>query len=200
MTFRSPNVSSSQISYSLLCLNLYYSQDIDIVVETQLDQEELKRRIVQHNPRFFLVVAKTPGATYKVLKHGRRFSRYAVKVDVLIANVTLDIPSVPPPRVQTISTFPACPLAFLILLRLQGWDHHRVAAQTHLRSKAAVDHTDLVMQLLPYVRARIGAGMMADAETYLPARFMDISRARVRRFVAAYPASRSAWETVGAAP
>lgn len=130
MTFRSPN-------------------DIDIVVETPMDQEELKRRMVQHNSRFFLVAAKTPGATYKVLKHGLSFSRYAVKVDVLIANVTLDIPTVPSSRVKSIDAYPTCPLAFLILLRLQAWDHHRVAAQMHLRNKAAVDYSDLTIHLLP---------------------------------------------------
>lgn len=108
---------------------------------------------MQHNSRFYLVDAKTPGATCKVLKHGAsRRAHTPVKVDLLIANVSLDIPSAPRDRIWDINGLPTCPLAFLVILRLQGWDHHRQALAPHHFRKTAVDYRDLVNHLLPYAR------------------------------------------------
>ncbi|KAH7091841.1 hypothetical protein BKA62DRAFT_723710 [Auriculariales sp. MPI-PUGE-AT-0066] len=158
--------------------------DLDVVVSTAgWNQEELKRRMVAHNSSFFTVAAKTPGATYRVLKYHcdegtglyssyGRYSRYSrvVKVDVLIANVTLDIPSVPARRIREINGYPVSPLALLILLRLQAWDHHRVAIVRHLSEKAYV---------------------------FLPEKFIRLCCQRMGQFCEQYPSQREAWKSIG---
>ena len=210
---------------------MYSFQDVDVVVATPgWGQEELKRRMAAHNSSFFTVAAKTPGATYRVLKHRNstpstfsymRSSGYSslsgygrsygaeVKVDVLIANVTLNIPGVPAERIKNIDGYPACPLALLVLLRLQAWDHHRVELVRHLREKAHVDYRDLVYHLLPYAGSfdwsQVQASslakkrtLMADGDAYLPASFMRTSRRRVREFCELYREAKGAWASLGA--
>ncbi|KAH7089333.1 hypothetical protein BKA62DRAFT_664630 [Auriculariales sp. MPI-PUGE-AT-0066] len=192
--------------------------DLDVVVSTAgWNQEELKRRMVAHNSSFFTVAAKTPGATYRVLKYHcddgtglysayGRYSRYSrvVKVDVLIANVTLDIPSVPARRIREINGYPVSPLALLILLRLQAWDHHRVAIVRHLSEKAYVDYRDLTEHLLPFakhhdvVREWDGAlNMWADAKVFLPEKFIRLCCQRMGQFCEQYPSQREAWKSIG---
>jgi len=169
--------------------------DIDIVVETSYSQEELKRRIVAADATFRLYEPKTYGATYKVLKYGSP----PVKVDVLIAYGDLDIPSLPSVRIATIDGFPVASLALLILLRVQAWDHHRVALAAHLHAKQHVDANDLSIHLLPYAvqKTWVGTTMMDEAARYLPAELMRKSKSRIAAFVTRYPLSGRHWSRLG---
>ena len=192
------------------------------------DQEELKRRMVAYNAAFFTVAAVTPGATYRVLKYcedpatrailtaGKKPAKVkgikpvvVIKIDVLIANESLNIPGVPANRIRTVGSLPMCPLSHLVLLRLQGWDDRRTAELAHHRAKGQRDVIDLANRLLPYASAfdwtyvagsmLAAAGtMMADADAYLPAEFMQTSRRRIRDFCMDYPETMAMWIQLGA--
>ncbi|EJD34972.1 hypothetical protein AURDEDRAFT_117513, partial [Auricularia subglabra TFB-10046 SS5] len=168
-------------------------EELNIVLETQQDLEELKRRIVQHNRRFFLVAAKLPSAP-KVLRHGANFSRYTVRINIAVAGSAPDIPGIPATRVQMIGEFPVCPLALLILLRLHAWADHasRGIMLDYMHDQAMVDHSELVTQLLPHARSSVGETMMSEAKAYLPKPFMRLTKQRLQRFIAKYPRSRAA--------
>ncbi|KAL0957903.1 hypothetical protein HGRIS_000084 [Hohenbuehelia grisea] len=163
--------------------------DIDVVVLTEETQEEIKRGLVATDPRFYLVAAKTPGATYKVLWYKissdlHLYSRRSCKVDILRTGI-MDIPPVPTSRFvyRTPSDIPIMPFMPLLLLKLQAWTHHRMALKQYLVDKQHVDVRD-IEQLL-----RIGAQMggSVESESWLPASFVSVARTRVEGFVAKFP-------------
>lgn len=104
-TSRTPGVRSSVFIQSyLLILN---PQDVDIVIlTTSYDTERLKAMLVARDPTFYLRLAKTFGATYKVL-WARIVYSYAqsdaCKVDILTPGI-MNIPDVPREHIVTIET------------------------------------------------------------------------------------------------
>ncbi|KZV85964.1 hypothetical protein EXIGLDRAFT_622428, partial [Exidia glandulosa HHB12029] len=179
--------------------------DVDMVVCTPLPQEEVKRRIAAHNERVHLVPSKTPGMNYRVLRYGTDASDSCsalklIKVDVLVAEENLCIPSITSDRILHVNGWPLPPLSFLFLLRLQGWSDHRHAELDHHREKTEVDVTDLSLHLVPYCLASAIAGgrtLWDDAQQYLPDRFLRLSRARAAAFVYEHPWAADDWATLG---
>jgi hypothetical protein len=185
-------------------------KDLDIVIMTGLEQEELKRRLCQHNSLFFTEAAKTPGATYRVLKYAMRWSRAGnamrpVKVDVLVAKApSLHIPNIPRDRIQTVNNYPVCPFEMLTLLRMQGWEDHLNATQHFHRNKAYVDARDLQDFILPFAKgSTFGAGanvsqtLFATAEGYLPQDFVQRSKERVLKYGLTYKSQIGDWRALG---
>ncbi|KAF7797996.1 hypothetical protein EIP86_009205 [Pleurotus ostreatoroseus] len=113
--------------------------DVDIVVITyQLSTEALKELLVkQASTSFYLRPAQTPGATYKVLfaklaPRGHR--KRSCKVDVLVPGI-LNIPFVPTQHIVSLEDLPVMPLIALLLLKLQGWEDHRLSGRSDMQQK-----------------------------------------------------------------
>lgn len=179
-----------------------------MVVCTPLAQEEVKKRVAAHNSRVHLVPSKTPGMNYKVLRYGSEASdspdaglpAKLIKVDVLVAEENLCVPAIPAARVFRLGEWPLAPLAFLLLLRLQGWSDHRAAELDHHREKTAVDVADLCMHLVPFCLASSFAGggtLWEEAQRYLPEDFLALSRERADTFVAEHPWAYGDWTELG---
>jgi hypothetical protein len=100
---------------------------VDLVVQTDLyTQERLKALLVTANPDFYLVAAKTPGATYRVLWCRLTGYRRSCKVDILLPGI-MNIPRVPRELIKRVQNLPVMPLAGILLLKLQAWEDHRNA-------------------------------------------------------------------------
>ncbi len=100
-------------------------QDIYILISTTEDPETIKRSLVNKSPlHFYLVRAKTPGATYKVLwyRHGQNIGQRVVikrtKVDIVVAG-TMMLPVLPSQSIIMKRTLPVVPLEVLLLHKLQ---------------------------------------------------------------------------------
>lgn len=176
--------------------------DVDLVVlDSPYGQETLKRILVDHpGSRFYLVDAKTPGATYKVLWY--RLDEYLIssysrnrrscKVDILIPGI-MNIPDVPLNKVVLLKGLPAMPLIGLIMLKLQAWEDHRNHNKNYMQVKQFTDVSDLEA-LLPIA---IRDGRSVDTESWIPASFVTAARERVLRFLASYPAQSQNWRRIG---
>jgi len=181
-------------------------RDIDMVIFTARDPEEIKRILVDSDKRkFFLVPSKKRDETYKVLwfrlsgrnPHpsdpsktvGRR-----CKVDILIPG-TLDLPSIPRTRVcyTRVPDVPVVPLIVLIGLKLRGWVDHRDAELEYYRAKQVDDVADLEALLV----IAVGAGISMKDADWLPRQFRKDARERARDFVRFRPATKARFEALG---
>ena len=182
------------------------------MVCTSLTQETLKERIAAAHQNVHLIPSKTPGMDYRVLRYGSEHTvglnggySKLIKIDVLVADYTLGIPSIPHESVTYIrahgQTWPVAPLSFLVLLRLQGWDDHKRAPLEHHREKMLIDTGDLSVHLVPFALATSFAPGKAclweDAASYLTPEFLALSEARAARFVEDNPWARDDWRHLG---
>lgn len=179
-----------------------------MVVCTALAQEDVKQRLAAHSTRIHLVPSKTPGMTYRVLRYGSDSDHCGmpgapaklIKVDVLVAEENLRVPTLLADRVLHLDGWPLPPLSFLLLLRLQGWSDHRQAELDHHREKAEIDVVDLCMHLVPHVLAstfEAEGTLWEEAQMYLPEEFLMLSRKRAQAFVAEYPWATDDWRKLG---
>lgn len=160
------------------------------------DQEELKRRVVAANPSFYLVPAKTPGATYKVLwyRNYRSYTANRCKVDLLLPGI-MNIPSVPVSAIDHSEPGKPCaPFALVFLLKLQAWQQHRDSEEMRFRIKSSVDALDL-KRMLPIALAK--GFTIRRGEAYLPPSFVASTAPRVKRFVREYPETVHSWRALG---
>jgi hypothetical protein len=177
------------------------SQDLDILIlNTQYDQETIKRMLAIANPAFYTVASKTIGATYRVLWYhptGWSLSRRAdsVKVDILLPGI-MDIPSFSATYIETGNSrrLPAAPFSIVLLLKLQAWSQHRRAIRFYLEVKQHTDARDLET-LVPLAAAK-GVHI---SESVLPSSFVEAAKARVLEYLLSFPSSRgvSGWRTIG---
>ncbi|KAI0752464.1 hypothetical protein C8Q80DRAFT_455343 [Daedaleopsis nitida] len=135
--------------------------DVDIVVFTAYrDAEALKRLLMHGDTNFFLLPSRAPRATHKVLWYQFRMRGAAhhrkCKVDVLLPGgmTSLHVPLVPKAHVATINGLPVMPLFPLLLLRLQGWEHHRVSRRADFRAKMPADVAAVEALLLKVAERR----------------------------------------------
>lgn len=85
------------------------------------------------------------------------------------------------------------PLLAQLLLKLQGWDDHKMARQAYKRDKQYTDAED-VKQLL---NIAVMQGINIHAETWLSRTFKQAGKRRIRLFVQEYPETRDAWNQIG---
>ncbi|KAF8530044.1 hypothetical protein BU17DRAFT_78577 [Hysterangium stoloniferum] len=174
--------------------------DIDVLcLNSPYDQESLKKRLTQANTRFYLVPAKDPAATYKVLWYRLREVGYHVniKVDLLYPGI-LDIPNIPVSEIDTnnIHGLPCLPLSHLLLLKLQGWVHHGESTRGFERMKQPADVQD-INDLLRISRRR---NIRPGDDPHIPIPFKTISETRVLQYVVKRPESESDWTELGFSP
>ncbi|KAL4078177.1 hypothetical protein V8B97DRAFT_1935566 [Scleroderma yunnanense] len=175
-------------------------QDIDMAVMTDEQQESVKQRLVQADPRFYLVHAKNPFASYKVLwfRLGNQYSftRRACKVDILPRG-TLNIPDVPPSKIREVQGVPVAPLLVLLCLKLQAWDHHGAAVEYRFQIKQPADERD-IGELLDIA---IRAGEKMTKEGWIPQTFIRQAMGRVPKYVRSFTnaSTREKWRILGVA-
>ena len=159
------------------------------------DQEELKRQLVATDSSFYLVLPKTPGATYKVLwYHNRHYSSRRCKVDLLFPG-TMNIPSIPTLAIDYSEPGrPCAPFTLVFLLKLQAWVQHRDSEELRFRLKSSTDAADL-RTMLPIARAKGVDIRRTDA--YLPPSFVAVAGPRVKRSVQEWPETKTGWRALG---
>ena len=148
--------------------------------------------MVAANSSFYLVAARTPGATYKVLWYRNNYGR--CKVDLLSPG-DMDIPPVPITAIDYPEQGKPCaPFMLVFLLKLQAWAQHRDSEEMRFRIKSNTDALDL-RTMLPIARTR---GLtIRRAEVYLPRSFVASALLRVRRFVQEWPETLGGWGALG---
>lgn len=172
-----------------------------IVFADDNDTERLKRLLTQANTLFYLVDAKDPAATYKVLWYKlTRITGEAerrCKVDVLLPGpvTDLNIPPVPPTYMETREAIPVLPVFPLLLLKLQGWDDHRNHEFGRMRAKQGSDVRD-IRELLAIVR-RAGIELRSDSMRWLPYEYIRKAQDRVFEYTKHFPKTEPAWESIG---
>ncbi|KAF5378458.1 hypothetical protein D9615_007060 [Tricholomella constricta] len=193
---RDPNVSTrvlaDQAPSSALNFGFPTYQDIDILcLTTEWEQEALKRKLVSLNSSFYLVAARSPLATYKVLWFRFADTDSCVKVDLLFPGV-LGIPSIPASSITTANAhkLPCAPFALVLLLKLQAWVHHGEALEYRFRQKQLMDARDITL-LLPIA---CSMNIRPCATGTLPKAFLELSAGRAEKFVRHAPSSRPFWE------
>ena len=178
------------------------TQDVDLIVFADEDNtERLKRLLTEANPSFYLVNARDPAATYKVVWY--RLPRITgeaerrCKVDVLLPGpvTNLNIPPVPPAYIETRGGIPVLPLIPLLLLKLQGWDDHRNHEEGRMRAKQGSDVRD-IRELLAIVR-QAGVELRSESMRWLPYEYIRKAQDRIFQFTMRFPRTEPAWESVG---
>ena len=178
---------------------MHINQDIDMAVMTDEDQESIKRRLVRADSRFYLVSPKNRMASYMVLwfrldgQSSWAYQSRSCKVDILPRG-TLDVPDVPSSRIRELQGVPVAPLLVLLCLKLQAWDHHRMAPQHWYRSKRPADERD-IDELLD-IAIRVKENIIQ--ESWISGLFVRQAKSRVSQYVAfASASSREKWRKIG---
>ncbi|KAK0231724.1 hypothetical protein EDD85DRAFT_775545 [Armillaria nabsnona] len=179
--------------------------DVDILISTAEDPEVIKLSLVNKNPlHFYLVRAKTPGATYKVLwyRHcqtiGRRVFTRKTKVDIVVAG-TMMLPSLSLQSIIIKGTFPVVPLEVLILHKLQGFFDHVMAPELHKQRKGPVDVEDIRCTLKIAVRSLTGTERLwaLVALDFFEEEFQQLTLDRVKLFCSVFADCRDDWYQLG---
>ncbi|KAG5735619.1 hypothetical protein E4T56_gene6942 [Termitomyces sp. T112] len=169
--------------------------DVDIIVISEMDPEEIKELILQSDDRFYLVPSANPRNTYQVLWFTVS-SRKRCKVDILIPGL-LSVPKIPVRKISYIEPFqdiPVVPFLVLLLLKLRGWTDHRVDHRQHMRDKVEVDEED-IEELLELAVQEYGATL--DQERWLPKWFVREMQERVQEYIEEWPDSAENWQCLG---
>ncbi|KAI0088398.1 hypothetical protein BDY19DRAFT_994295 [Irpex rosettiformis] len=174
--------------------------DVDIVVLTSNHTtEDLKLFISRADPStFYLRPSKKVGETYKILWARLRgnvfYTRRSCKVDILIPGI-LNIPSVPHHLVINLNNLPVMPIIPLLMLKLQGWEDHRLSSRFDMQQKQYVDIRD-ISQLL---QVAINRGeTLQDELVWLPEEFIDAGRVRLAKYLEILrPTNAGSWKVVG---
>lgn len=88
---------------------------------------------------------------------------------------------------------PVMPMLALLLLKLQGWAHHRKATRRDYQEKQYVDVED-IMELLGIV---LEAGVELRTERWMPREFIRVARSRVIEFIEEFPDTNDQWTEIG---
>ncbi|KAF8631116.1 hypothetical protein AX17_005161 [Amanita inopinata Kibby_2008] len=179
-------------------------QDVDIVVlEAGIDEEVVKRAIVATDSRFYLVNAKDPRNTYKVLwfrSSNSEYGTFRCKVDILKPIGVLNIPNIPIRRVLLIKDYekiPVMPFVPLLLLKTQAWWHHLNSEKMHFRWKVWQDVVDINKMLgIAVSRKDKGHYKKRDVSSWIPDWFVEIGRRHVEAYKRAHPESAASWDVV----
>jgi hypothetical protein len=176
-------------------------QDVDVLIlDSQYDQEEVKRMMTRRSRRFYLVNATTFGADWKVLWYhpsGRGSTRRpaAVKIDVLLPR-TMELPSFDPYWIDYNNDLglPTAPLLLVLLHKVLGWSERIESSQYHQYQKHEQDASD-VGTLAP-LASKMGVTIH---DNVLPDDFIESATEWVNDFIATYPNLRTRyhWRKIG---
>ncbi|KAF5380178.1 hypothetical protein D9615_006211 [Tricholomella constricta] len=181
--------------------------DVDLIVLTDMDPEDIKDLLASSNDKFYLVPSTNPRNTYQVLwfslpsPRGRGCGRgrqgRSCKVDILIPGL-LSIPNIPPRRIVYVEPFdgiPVVPLLALLLLKLRGWTDHMEDRRRRMREKVEVDEED-IDELLQLAVEEYD-GVHRNKARWMPRWFVREAKERVERYVEAWPDSADFWSELG---
>lgn len=177
------------------------------------------------NTRFYLVPAKTPGATYKVLWYRLpspadslfrqvhqpliysllRLPNKMIKIDILLPG-SMDLPAVPNSNVVWFSaatgsmsnTWPAIPYDLLLMTKLQAWSQRRESPVQHYKDRVPSDHADLVklLDIGRRTKKRVYPHS-ADTKRYLSDSFILVTKKRITEHVEEHPECLEGWRGLG---
>ncbi|KAK0244927.1 hypothetical protein EDD85DRAFT_759753 [Armillaria nabsnona] len=181
--------------------------DVDILISSHFcDPELLKELIVTTNPNcFYLVDAKTPGATWEVLWYRDRgpdgkFDK--TKVDILTPGV-LHLPMIFSEAIVEKQGLPVVPMSILLLHKLQGWRDNMESSEMRLWSKHDADVGD-ICSLLRILFVDMSEEEKTNSMHWkqfalerFDQEFRDATEDRVELFCRQYPAQRDMWQTLG---
>ncbi|KAK0472576.1 hypothetical protein IW261DRAFT_1343383 [Armillaria novae-zelandiae] len=181
--------------------------DVDILVSSHhCDPEKLKELLVTTNrTRFYLVDAKTPGATWKVLWYRDRgvdgkFDK--TKVDILTPGV-LHLPMIFSETIVEKQGLPVVPMSILLLHKLQGWRDNMESEEPRLWRKHDADVGD-ICSLLRILFEGMGGEEKKNSRHWkrfalerFDEEFRDATEYRVAWFCRQYPAFRDMWQELG---
>ncbi|KAK0441459.1 uncharacterized protein EV420DRAFT_1580089 [Desarmillaria tabescens] len=182
-------------------------EDIDILASSHTcDVEGLKEFIVAKNPmHFYLVNAKTPGATWRVLWYhdrGADGELEKTKVDILKPGV-LQLPMIFSEAIVDKQGFPVVPMSILLLHKLQGWKDNMESQELRLRLQQDADAGDIRSLLRIVVK---GMSMQEQKNSMywkqfalerFSEEFRDETERRVRLFCFMFPEYRDIWRRLG---
>ncbi len=182
-------------------------QDVDILISSHCcDPEWLKRLLVTtESYHFYLVDAKTPGATWKVLWYRDRgvdgkFDK--TKVDILTPGV-LHLPMIFSEAIVEKQGLPVVPMSILLLHKLQGWRDNMESSEMRLWSKRDADVGDICSLLrilfanMSYEEKKNSTYSKRFALERFDEEFRDATEDRVALFCRQYPAHRDMWQKLG---
>lgn len=202
---REPHVSvDGKSSVDYLLIHGHTMQDVDILIlDSQYDQETIKRMMTRQNRCFFLVDPQTIGADYKVLwyhPNGRGSSGHptrrpsAIKVDILLPGI-MELPSFDPYWIESDNNLrlPTAPLSLVLLHKVRGW-WDRINSDDHHYRDHWKDAQD-VANLAP-IASEMGVTIN---DGVLPDDFIDSASEWANNFIATYPEFRTRyhWRKIG---
>ncbi|KAF8330961.1 hypothetical protein F5887DRAFT_895365 [Amanita rubescens] len=171
--------------------------DIDVVVFTQDDVEDIKAYLARENSRCYLEDSKNLHNTYKKVFYALSWTpRLRCKVDIIIGgqNSPLKIPKIPVRHIQHVNDFniPVLPFLVLLILKVQGWHDHRSSQRTDFLRKVPQDKRD-IDELL---------GMVDDKDhldqfSWLPSWFIDHAQSLVVLYTDRYPNATASFNDMG---
>ncbi|KAK0438731.1 uncharacterized protein EV420DRAFT_1316433 [Desarmillaria tabescens] len=181
--------------------------DVDILISSHTcDVESLKELLVTKNPRcFYLVNAKTPGATWKVLWYHDRSSNGKLektKVDILKPGI-LQLPMIFSEAIVDKQGLPVVPLSILLLHKLKGWKDNMESTEQRLRSKHDADVGDIgsllriVLEGMTMQERKNSTYWKRFALERFDEEFRDETEYRVRLFCWRFPEYRDMWRKLG---
>ncbi|KAG8750112.1 hypothetical protein FRC12_013070 [Ceratobasidium sp. 428] len=169
-----------------------HPNDVDLIVlnDDESSQEEHKEFLVRTNRQFYLVPARDPEATYRVLWY-RTLRGSRVKVDILHPGA-MSIPDFNPSLIDwwgPRSSIPVAPFEVVLLIKLQGWDEHRFSDEPRHFDKHYIDieHIRRLSDLVPE----------DCCFNYLSDDFMRTARECVLSFVRMFPDTKPDWRNLG---
>lgn len=173
-------------------------KDIDVVVcHTGYDPEGIKQAIVDADDRYFLKPSRRRDATHEVLfcrLPGWRAYRRCVKVDILVPP-TLELPEINSSEISVINDIPVMPLFDLLVMKTQGWWHHRTSQRKDFRAKVGADVTDIDALLDRADDENISYQDESGAYRH-SYEFMDYALTLARKFVRQH-GQRGKWRSIG---
>ncbi|KAK0436113.1 hypothetical protein EV421DRAFT_1716143 [Armillaria borealis] len=180
--------------------------DVDILMSSHTCKPEwLKEFLVTKNPdRFYLVDAKTPRATWKVLWYNDYVEgkREQTKVDILKPGI-LQLPMIFSEAIVDKQGLPVVPMSILLLHKLKAWEDHMESAELRLRSKHDADVGDIcsllriVIEGMNMQEKKNSTHWKQFALERFGEEFRDETEHRVKLFCWKYPAYREMWRKLG---
>jgi len=166
--------------------------EIEILVITErMDEDLVKRRLVFHNPRFFLVPDPSD-ASIKTL-HYRPTTSPDTPVPIFIQiPPSASIPFITSADIEWHLGFPLAPLSLLLLLKLRLWGVHHFSRFPNERRQQYADNADL--QVLLTLAVRKGLKPRQERCCF---ELMSEAEELVKEHVQLYVASRAIWIKLG---
>jgi hypothetical protein len=181
---------------------LYPVQDVDLLclVPSSFNRRELKEMCTSYHPSFHLTLPKARGARHRVLQY-RINPELNCKID-LIPPGNMNIPRVPTQDVIYRNKFPLMPFYPLLLLKVQGWEDHRLSGKSHMEAKIPQDVEDifelLALVMLRRSQSQVESGIeLNETAWWITEEFKDEGKRRIHDFARKHPESRDSWKALG---